>query len=214
MAKHQPKVLATSPLGTLAHAWIANPDKGYKDADADNPKYKSKVLIAKEGANLDGPVVRSKVDDKWSDVSLEGLATDHAAAVFGKAPKNLLLPCIKDGDEMAEDNPEKYESFAGHWVVEAKSKYQPKQYDAGKDELPANVFAGSGDLARISFSMYAYGEGAKRGVSLQLRTIQVIEKRAMAGGGSAEDFDDDMEDYEGGYKADAPVDDDDADSEY
>ncbi len=219
MAKQkQPKTIATSPLGVLAHAWIAKPDNGFNDEDVDNPKYKAKVLIAKEGDHLEGPVVRSKVDGKWVDIPLTELAMNHATEYFGKPHSKLVIPVVKDGDEMYEnakdDKKDKYEAFRGHWVIDTKSKFQPSQYDAAKEELAEGEFASSGDLGRVSFSLYAYGEGAKSGVTGQLRTVQVIEKRALSGAGGADDFDDDMEEYEGGYRSGAPVDDDDDDGEY
>lgn len=196
----QRKVIAMSPVGTLAYTWIAKPDAGYKNKDADNPKYKTTVLIPKEGAHEEAVTVRYKdTDGKWQDSSLEELCSDFAAEVWGKAPRKLAYMGVKDGDEFAEDK-EKPE-FADHWMIEAKSKFKPKQYDAAKQEVAEAVNAGSGDLARISFTLYAYGEGAKRGISLQLRTIQIIEKRA--GGsmeGSADDFDD--EEFEDGYVTD------------
>jgi len=194
MAK-QPIVTAMSPLGTFAHTHIVKPDNGYQDSDIDNPKYKVKVLVPKEGPNLEDVTVRTKIDGQWTDVPLNELAMSFAAEVWGKAPKKFANEIVKDGDELAEEK-EKFEAFAGHWVIEAKSKFKPKQYNAAKDEVDDGVNAGAGDLGRINFKLFAYGEGAKRGVSLQLRSLQIIEKRAMAGEGSADDFDDDFVDHQ------------------
>ena len=173
MAK-QPKVIAFSPITTMAHVWIESPDNGF-DGTAE-PRYKLKLLIPKD--TNDEVVVSSG----GKEVPYMELLKDFCDAL-DVSVEDLDYTGLKDGDEIVNQKGACPEWAQGNWVLEPKSKFQPTVVDAaGKvcEEMPA-----SGDVGRASFQFFYYKAGRKLGVSLQLRAVQIVEKRA---GGDA-DFD-------------------------
>ena len=199
MAKSQKKQFRiTLGPSVAAFSYVHKPDTGGKFSDdkykltmpldADDPKIKEHEKVCKEAAK-----------EKW-----------------GKVPKNLQLPFPEKGGE----------EFEGKVCPTPKSKFEPSVVDAKREELPDGVLVKAGDLVKASCGLYCYEktekvkvkEGGKtktvnetvHGVSLQLRAIQLLEKRS-GGKANAKDEFDDEDDYEG--LADATADDDAADND-
>ncbi len=164
-----------TPAGVAAYAWFSKTDTGHKFSD---DKYKvTLVLDPKE------PGVKDAIK----------AMTDKAKAVFkeehGGLPKDIKLPFV-DGNTKKDADGNQKEEFAGKVLMTIKSKFQPGFFDTKRKELPDGVFPMSGDLVKVSASYFPY----EKGVSLQLRNVQLIDKR-NSGTDGAGDFDDE-EGYE------------------
>ena len=165
-----------SPLGVAAFAWIANPDSGKKYSD---DKYKVTLVL-----------------DKGNDEVEAFVKTINDAHAVARGKKKTDFP-VKDGDEKEK------EEFKGKWLLTFKSKYQPECVDSVRNPetgkftaLTGDWMPKSGDRIKVGFAMLPYEEGKNAGISLQLRAVQVIEKRARSGG-----YGDAFEEEEGGYVA-------------
>lgn len=187
MAKEKQIKVVVGP-GIAAYAWVTKPDASRKNggkSEYGDDKFKVTVVAENDAPFLD--TLRAQCDEA-------------AKLKWGKVPEDLRYP-IGDGDEKADRKPE----FAGKALLTAKSQYKPGCVDAKRNELPEGVWVGSGDLIKASCVLYAYEKTEKvkdgkkiidvvsKGISLQLRNIQLLEKRA-GGSGAAGDFED--EDYE------------------
>lgn len=162
--KYYPK--AVTDVGTAAYAWLNKPDTGGEYSDG---KFKTDLIL-----DADAPCIE-KITELCKAIAKEE---------FGAIPKSLALP-FKDGDEIAEekDKPE----LKGKVVIRCKSKFKPDVVGADKQPLPEGEFVMSGDQIRLSVTVLPYKMGAKKGVTLQLRAVQLIEKRARSS--AADDFD-------------------------
>jgi hypothetical protein len=94
----------------------------------------------------------------------------------------------------ANDNvhyPFKIEEDTGEYSFKMQSKYQPKYYDAKGNPIPIEqvppMFSGS--ELRASGQIDAYTNGVKKGISLRLAAIQIINPVSGGTGDHAGDFD-------------------------
>lgn len=158
MNKQYPIVV--SPVGIAAYAWISKVDQGHKYSDG---KFKVTLVLDKDDPEL---------------ATLRSTILAFGKEEFGN--DDFKLP-FKDGDK--SDKPE----FQGKTLVVAKSKFPPGCIDAKRQELPEDVWPYSGDLIKFSASLYPYETGGTTGVSLQLRGVQLLDKRNK-GNDSASDF--------------------------
>jgi hypothetical protein len=185
MAKQQ-KILAVTPAGVFAFAWIVKPDTGHKYSDN---KYKITLVLP---GSTDMSAIRAKAlaaaKQEFPDVS----------------PEDITLP-FKSGDDHKNDE------FHGKVLLTAKSKFQPQVVDSKRKELPEGVQVRSGDEGKLVINLYPYTKTEKVkegkrvvdvqtwGVSAQLNVVQLLKKNAGGGGmdllADEEGFDGDS--YEG-----------------
>lgn len=177
--ERQPRVVVVSPPGVAAYSYFHKPDTGKQYSDN---KYKSKLVI-------DGDVDMSGIEKTIRAFAAEVFKGDDKYD-----PEELKLP-------WSEGDPEK-EEFAGKIILTAKTKKQPMLVDSKRVKLPKSVKVFSGDVVRLVAQLYAYKktekvkEGKKLidvllfGVSLQLMTAQLIEKRSGSGNGGLDALDD------------------------
>ncbi len=163
-----------SPIGVAAFAWIAKPDSGKKYSD---DKYKVTLVL-----------------DKGVDANEEFVAMIEKAHIEARGKKKTDSP-VKDGDEKEK------EEFKGKHLLTFKSKYQPDCVDSVRNpetkkftSLTGDQMPKSGDRIKVGFAMLPYEEGKNAGISLQLRAIQLIEKRAR-GAGYGEAFEEEEDGY-------------------
>jgi Holliday junction resolvase RusA-like endonuclease len=114
------------------------------------------------------------------------LNEEHEAA---RGKKKTESP-VKDGDDKDQDE------FHGKWIVRFKSQFKPQCIDAKKVELEKGVEVRSGDVIKVGFAINPYDKGKNAGISLQLRAVQLLEKRAGQGGDYKDAFGEE-EGYEG-----------------
>lgn len=155
MAK-RPQVSAVTPPATAAYAWLRKPDEGQQFSDG---KFKVTILLPK-----DDPDVAEFITTMMPKVEELGHREFN-----GKIPTGFKYPW-KDGDEQERDE------FKGHWLMVAKSKYQPGFVDVAKKSVAADEAPQSGDLIRLAVVMGAYSAGGAKGVSAQLRNVMLIER--------------------------------------
>ena len=180
MAK-TPAVMVRTPAAYAAYAWLDKPDSGQQYSD---DKFKVTAVFDK--------------DTDLSDIE-KTLITEARKKWPGIKPADLKLPFI-DGDDKGKDE------FAGKVLLTMKSKFRPQRVDAKRNALPDNVKIFSGDVIKCAGSVYCYEstekvkEGGKtrtvtvRGVTLQLKAVQLIEKRN--GGSNAADLFEEEEGFE------------------
>jgi hypothetical protein len=173
----------TTPFGTLAYAYIAKADDQAPEGAKFTPDGKFKGTLVVEDA------------EDFAQLRADCLAFLRAELPDAPADEDLLALPIKAGESLGS---KKAESFAGKTVMEAKSQYRPKVYDAAGKVCPEGVYAYSGDTVRFKVTPYAFKktekvrEGKKMvevdlfGVSLRLVSVQIKEK---GGGGGDVGFD-------------------------
>lgn len=168
--KYFPK--AVTDVGTAAYAWLNKPDTGGEYSD---DKYKTDLILEK-----DAPCIEK----------ITKLCKEAATEKWGKLPKKLAFP-FKDGDEEAEkkDKPE----LKGKVIIRCKTKFKPDVVNVEREPLEEGVFVSSGDQIRVSVACVPYKLKGDYGVSLQLRAVQLIEKRARSAADDFEDFESDSE---------------------
>lgn len=167
--KKYPRVV--TPAGVAAYSYIHKPDT--KGQYADN-KYKTTIIFPGD-----------------ADMSKITAACVAAAKMeWGDKVKmsTVKLP-IRDGDTKGK------EEFEGKLLITAKSKYAPGVVDSRREALADGVEVWSGDLIKVSCETYPCVIAGQKTITLQLRNVQLIEKRSRAGT-AADDFEDESEDEE------------------
>lgn len=195
MAKTKAPILVT-PKGSASFAHLHEPDT--KGEYADN-KYKVTILLPKGDGMVEQLVQKINA------------AHDEAR---GKKKTESPVKCGDEWYEAADDDEtrEKREYARGHYRLTFKSQFQPQLMTSAKTALPEGLEIRGGDLIKVAFAMNPYDKGKNAGVSLQLRAVQLIQKR-NSGGDYSGLFDDesDGEEYEG---AGNNAGDDDGDSDF
>ena len=183
-----------TPLAVASYPHLTKPDTEGKFADN---KFKVTLLF-----------------DKTDDMSgLEKLVKDAATLKWGEVPADLKMPW-RDGDTVKKADGTLREEWAGKFVLGTKSKFQPTLIGADRKALPDDVWPSGGDLIKVKVETYPYEkketvhvkdadgnmteeEMVIHAVSLQLQTVQLLEKRAMGSGGSGgvDGFDDESDTY-------------------
>jgi len=167
-----------SPVGIAGYSWLTKPDSGGKFSD---DKFKTVLYLDKGDA--DNIEFAKQINKANEDEGGERVV-------------------VKDGDEenkrRVKKKKEPRDVYVGKFVVQFKSKFQPDLVSRKKDpetgkaaKLPPGQEPRGGDLIKVAFAMVPYQAGENSGVSLQLRAVQLIEKRARQGYGDAFDVDDD-----------------------
>lgn len=104
-----------------------------------------------------------------------------------------LIEQVKSENFGAKDKvhqPWKIDDETGEYLFKIQSKYQPKYYDAKGNPIPERkvppMFSGS--EVRASGQIDPYTNGAKKGISLRLSAVQVINPVSNGTTDSAGDF--------------------------
>lgn len=150
------KKMFVTHKGTAVYPWINKPDNGFGDGQ---PKYKCGLRVPKDQMK--------HIEDACRELAKENL---------GNKADKARMPW-KQSDEDAE---------AGLVIVNAKSQYQPKVYDAAGNYIPANKLPQiwGGSVLKMGGTINTYDRTGNTGVSLLLTKIQIIE---LVEGGSGED---------------------------
>lgn len=134
----------------------------------DDPKYSVMLMIPKEDtATMDA--LRA-AEEAATEI---GIPTKFG----GKRPKDLAS-IIRDGDDTADDYPER----AGHWVMSVSSPRKPGVVDSSVQPIldPSEVY--SGMYARVSLNAFPYTYGAKKGISFGLNHVMKTRDGEPLGG--------------------------------
>lgn len=105
-----------------------------------------------------------------------------------------LIELVRSENFGAKDKihqPYKVDEETGEYLFKIQSKYQPKYYDAKGNPIPTEKVPSmySGTELRASGQIDAYTNGAKKGISLRLAAVQVINPVSNGSGDGAGDFD-------------------------
>jgi hypothetical protein len=179
-----------SPIGIAKFAWLNKPDDKFGKEE-----FKVRVVIEDNEANrewCEKVFEAGKAEAKKAGVKLKKAA---------KSPFNY--PEDQDEDdyvaEEGKDHPKLDEDHQGAIFFEAKTQFQPGLIDSARQSLPDDVQIRGGDKIRVKIELNPY-EGFGSGVSLRLKTAQLVEKNTSFSGGGADT--DGFDDVEDGYVAD------------
>lgn len=148
----------TSPVGVARFAHLAKPDSEGKYADG---KYKVTLVLDKaDPANV---AFATKINAMHDEVGGDE----------SKAP-------VKDGSALnakrVKRKKEAKPEDEGKLIVTMKSQFPPQLLGAGNVVL--DVAPRSGDKIKLAFAAVPYESGDGSGVSMQLRAVKLIERRA------------------------------------
>lgn len=110
-------------------------------------------------------------------------AAEKAAAEAGKAKFGGKIPAnlgsiIRDGDDFADDYPER----AGHMFMTVSTTRKPQVVDQNVDLITEPTELYSGCYARVSLNGYAYSVSGNKGVSFGLKNVQKVADGEPLGG--------------------------------
>jgi hypothetical protein len=177
LATKKPKLpTLVSPIGIASFSHLAKPDTEGKFADG---KYKVTLKLAKGVAENDAFA---------ADMNKRH---DDAGGEENYAP-------VKDGDvqnaRRVKKKKEEKDEWKGMWLVTFKSQFPPQLLQLGTDEeLDAANAPRSGDRVKVAFAAVPYESGENSGVSMQMRAVKLIERRARADYSDADWGDDEAE---------------------
>lgn len=154
------------------------------------PKFSTMILIPKS--------------DKATLQALKAAEKEAAEAgrhtKFGGTVPAKVKSIIHDGDEEAEDYPER----KGHWRLNVASniKFRPQVVDKNLQPVIDQSEVYSGVYANVSLTAFAYNTNGNKGVTFGLNNVQILGYgENLAGGVSAADefevVEDDDEDLVG-----------------
>lgn len=177
-----------TPPGFAVFAWLNEPDTKYNEAG----EYKLTVSLE------DTPAVRAMLERIESEA--------RAAAPQMSPPVKLKRVLSSVPWKLPEDDdptdPDFREELRDRIRITAKSKFKPGFVDSKVQTLPEDVWPARGDKVSLKAYIKPY-DGLGGGISLRLKTVQLIEKNFRGGGVDAEGF----EAYDEGYSASVEADD-------
>ena len=136
--------------------------------EGDEPKYGITLLIPKSDPQV------SKLVEAMKEAAKEK---------FGVLPANLYYP-LRDGDK-AKDT-QKYPEFKDSYFIQPKTKRTPPVYDIyGNSVAEEDDELYPGRNVCAWFGLYGYENHGRKGVSAQLKGIQVIDGGERIGMGAA-----------------------------
>lgn len=143
--------------------------------EGQSPRYSLCILIPKEDMETLGKIKAAQGDAALLGSSIWG----------GTIPKNLKTP-LRDGDfEMTQSK-----EFAGHYFLNAVSKYKPKVVDRNLSSITDPEEFYSGCFGRVSLNFYPYKNGDSSGIGCGLQNLQKLEdgEALYTGASPEEDF--------------------------
>lgn len=169
----------------LSYEHIFKPDA---ITDGSEPKYSASWIIPKNDPQVKAikDAIVKALDEKFPGKRKGGVW-----------PSNMHSP-LKDGDELADTNPE----YAGCYVLRSSSKNRPKVYDRRKLPVSAeDELIYSGCYCNVSLAAAGFDSPAKKGVTIYLNGVQFFrDGDRLAGFDASNDFeelDDEGDDYGG-----------------
>lgn len=108
---------------------------------------------------------------------IEKAVAEAAKAHFGESIPMVLKSPLRDGDRDRDGG-----EFAGHYFINAKSKFAPQVVDQNVQPItdPAQVY--SGCYGRVSLEFYAYSVSGNSGVAAGLGNVQKLRDGERLGG--------------------------------
>lgn len=150
--------------------------------EGQDPKYSVMLLIPKSDTKT---IKALKAAEK--DAAEQGKSSKFG----GKIPANLAS-IIRDGDDFAEDYPER----AGHYFMTVSSNSRPNVVDKSVQPIMEADEVYSGCYARVSLNAFPYSVSGNKGISFGLNHVQKISDGEPLGGRTRaeDDFDEIDED--------------------
>lgn len=146
----------------------------------EKPKYSVMLLI---------PKTDKKTLKKLKAAEQAAIEKGVGSVWGGKKPKQIST-ILKDGDDDAEDYPER----AGCYYMTVRSNTRPQVVDAAVQPILDASEIYSGVYGRVSINAFPYEYAKKAGVSFGLNNVQKTnDGESLAGGTSA---DDDFDEFE------------------
>lgn len=117
---------------------------------------------------------------------LKAMKEDYLNKLQEKFPKLKKEEFIHPFKKTSEGNPKFYGEFPeGSIYISFKSSRQVPIVDFNKETIPA-VDVIYGDIAHVSYAVYAYDQGRNKGVAFGLQALQKIKDGGNSTGGLSE----------------------------
>lgn len=137
--------------------------------DGDDEKYSTMILIPKSD---------TKTMSALRAAEKAAAEAGKASKFGGKIPSNLAS-IIRDGDEFAEDYPER----GGHWFMTvSNARQKPGVVDEDVNPILDQSEVYSGCYARVSLNAFPYNTKGNKGVSFGLNHVQKLGDGEPLGG--------------------------------
>lgn len=174
MAK-DPRTATIGPNVRLSYLHVLEP---HAMKDGEEPMYSAALLLPKSDTaskeKLDAAVQAAKEQaskSKWG----------------GKEPANIDVP-IHDGDGLRQSGEPYGPEAKGCWVINAKTKQQPKVVDTSRQPIMDAEDIYSGMYAYVGVQAWGYDNSGRKGISFGLGHImKTKDGERMAGGMSVDD---------------------------
>lgn len=180
-----------SPKGMAKMAFVHKPSAPFEGKG--EPMYKCRILIEDNAANrawVEGVVAKALEESKAADLKIK--KQFHSP---------FIMPEDIDEDDFipanGKDYPKYDEDHRDKIIFEAKSKFAPGVIDTQRQSLPEGVMVYGGDTIRMKIEAAGFVSGANTGITLRLKTVQLIEKNASFSANRGPDVDgfDDIDGY-------------------
>lgn len=145
------------------------------EGDTSGGKYMTNVLIPKEERETVAAIEKAIEAAKKTGI---------VAKWGGKEPKKLELP-LRDGEDKEKD----YETYKGHFYLNAKCSTRPGICDKHKVPIVDEDEIYSGVWAYVSVTFFAYDVSGKRGVACGLNNIMKFKDGERLGGRASAESD-------------------------
>lgn len=176
-----------TPEGVASYSYAQKPDTEGQYADG---KYKITI-----GLNKGDPKVEALV------------AKLEAQHVEARGKKKTESP-VKDGDEAYaeiddEDKKERNAWKQGKYILTFKSQFAPQVLNRAGEPLADGVIIMGGDIVKVAFAARPYEAGKNAGISLSLRAVKLLQKRAGGGADYADAFGDEDDEADDAPESDS-----------
>lgn len=178
MSKKVPLPSVVSPVGVAAYAWVNKPDTKFAKP-GENGKYKITLVL---DDTEDNRSFLSKIEAAAREIAPQMDPVVKMKRVLTHTPWSL-----PEDDDPSDEKLK--EEFKGKIRLTANSDFKPGQIDSNRQGLPEDIFVMSGDHVRIKAMVKPF-DGLGGGISLKLKTVQLINKVHRAGGVDTSGFDD------------------------
>jgi hypothetical protein len=191
MAKGPKFSTAISPVGIAKVAFLHNPSKPFEGNG--DPHYKTRALM--EDTEENRAFCTGVIDTALAE------AKANSIKIKKQFHNPFTFPEDVDEDDFIPDEgkerPKYDEDYRGKIFFEAKSYFPPSLIDSARQSLAEDVKVYNMDEIRVKIEAAPFVSGANTGITLRLKTVQLIKKNAVFSRGPDIDGFDDIEGYTG-----------------
>lgn len=165
-------------LTPIAPAWFSHVQAPDTRFGKENAKFKSGIVLTEQEAKA----FVGGANAAWESAVERGLKNEKAKAQHIKKFEKLRTADLMD--EILKPHTDKEGNETGSYILEAKSKNQPKVVDSKKNPYTGEIYLG--DMVRLSVGFNPWVVGANCGIAVYLNAVQLVERKTRSG--AVDDF--------------------------